>query len=205
MRRSGVPHKMAAVLRLAAEGPVRARDLDALGVPRAYLTRLCERGVLERVERGLYRLVEADMSEWSTLADVSKRLPHAVIGLLSALQFHGMTTESPHAVWVLLDRRARRPSASMISVEVVLASGDALAHGVQTFLIDGVAVRITTPAKTVADCFRYRRHVGLDVAIEALKDYFQQRHGSIDSLVKAARADRVYARMLPYMEALASP
>lgn len=196
---------MAAVLRLAAEGPVRARDLDALGVPRAYLTRLCERGVFERVERGLYRLVEADMSECSVLADVSKRLPHAVIGLLSALEFHGMTTESPHAVWVLLDRRARRPSASMITLEVVLASGDALTHGVQTVLIDGVAVRITTPAKTVADCFRHRRHVGLDVAIEALKDYFQQQHGSIDSLVKAARADRIYAHMLPYIQALASP
>lgn len=191
------------LLRLARKGPVRARDLDQAGIPRAYLKRLCDRGVLERVDRGLYRLVEATATEHSSLAEVAKRVPHAVIGLLSALQVHGLTTESPHAVWVLIDRRARMPKLAYLRLEVVRASGPAREHGVETRVVDGVKVRVTTPAKTVADCFRFRRHVGLEVALAALKDYLTKRKASIDALVEAARADRIYGFMRPYLEALA--
>jgi predicted transcriptional regulator of viral defense system len=158
--------------------------------------------VLERVDRGLYRLAEAPATELSSLAEAAKRVPHAVVCLLSALQVHGLTTESPHAVWVLIDRRARMPKLSYPKLEVVRASGPAREHGVETRVIDGVQVQITTPAKTVADCFRFRRHVGLEVALAALKDYLKTRKGSIDALVEAARADRIYAFMRPYLEAL---
>lgn len=197
------PTKTTTLLRLARKGPVRARDLDEAGIPRAYLKRLCDRGLLEQIDRGLYRLVDAPVTELSTLAEVSKRIPHAVICLLSALQVHGMTTEAPHAVWVLIDRHARMPKVTTPTLEVVRASGGALGHGVETRVIDGVEVRLTSPAKTVADCFRFRRHLGLEVALAALKDYLGKRKGSIDALVEAARADRIYAFMRPYLEALA--
>lgn len=195
--------KTATLLRLARKGPLRARDTDDAGIPRAYLKRLRDRGVLEQVDRGLYRLADAPMSELGSLAEVSKRVPHAIVCLLSALQVHGMTTEAPHAVWVLIDRHARFPRVASPKLEVVRASGPAKTHGVQTRTIEGVEVRLTTPAKTVADCFRFRRHVGLDVALAALKDYLRQGKGSIDALVEAARADRIYAFMRPYLEALA--
>lgn len=195
--------KATALLRLARKGPLRARDLEAAGIPRAYLKRLCDRGLLEQVDRGLYRLVDAPTSELSSLAEVSKRVPHAVICLLSALQTHGMTTEVPHAVWVLIDRHARLPKITSPTLEVVRASGAAREHGIATKVIDGVKVLLTTPAKTVADCFRFRRHVGLDVALAALKDYLRKRKGTIDALVEAARADRIYTFMRPYLEALA--
>jgi predicted transcriptional regulator of viral defense system len=195
--------KTSTLVGLAREGPVRARDLDKAGIPRTYLKRLCDDGVLELVDRGLYRLADAPVSELSSLAEATKRVPHAIICLLSALQVHGLTTEAPHAVWVLIDRHARMPKLAYTKLEVVRASGAARDHGIESRVVDGVKVRLTTPAKTVADCFRFRRHVGLEVALAALKDYLKKRRGSIDALVAAARADRIYAFMRPYLEALA--
>ena len=195
--------KMAALLRLARRGPVRARDLERVGVPRTYLKRLVDRGELEQVDRGLYRLAQAPLTELSTLAEVTRRVPHAIVCLLSALQVHGLSTELPHAVWVLIERHARYPSLRNPKLEVVRASGDAFLHGVEKRVVEGIDVRLTTPAKTVADCFRFRKHVGLDVALAALRDYRAKRKGSVDELVAAARADRIYAFMRPYLEALA--
>lgn len=198
-----IPPKTAALLRLARKGLIRARDLDEVGVPRVYLKRLSDRGLLERLDRGLYRLADAPATELSSLAEVSKRAPHAIVALLSALQVHDMTSEAPHAVWVLIDRHARTPKLTSPTLEIVRASGVARTHGVETRTIQGVRVQLTTPAKTVADCFRFRRHVGLEVALSALKDYLAKRKGSIDALTAAARADRIYTFMRPYLEALA--
>jgi predicted transcriptional regulator of viral defense system len=208
--------KTHALLRLARSGPVRARDLEAAGIPRAYLRRLCDRGLLEQVDRGLYRLPEAPVTELHSLAEVAKRVPHATIALLSALQLHQLTNEAPHAVWILIDRNARAPRLGTPKLELVRASGAARDHGVEVRTIEGVRVHVTTPAKTVADCFRYRRHVGLEVALAALRDYLHpsgpgraaERSSTrgpsrIDALVAAARADRVYTVVRPYLEALA--
>jgi predicted transcriptional regulator of viral defense system len=195
--------KTASLLGLARRGPVRARDLDEAGIPRTYLRRLCDGGVLEQVDRGLYRLADAPATELSSLAEVAKRVPHSIVCLLSALQVHGLTTEAPHAVWVLIDRHARAPKLAYPQLEIVRASGAARTHGIESRVIDGVKVQLTTPAKTVADCFRFRRHVGTEVALAALKDYLKKRKGSIDALVAAAHADRIYAFMRPYLEALA--
>jgi predicted transcriptional regulator of viral defense system len=204
--------KTSELLRLAASGPLRTRDVDAAGIPRVYLRRLCERGLLERVDRGLYRLPEAPVTELHSLVEVARRVPHATIALLSALQVHGLTTEAPHAIWILIDRHARTPKVIYPKLEVVYASGHALTHGVESRTIEGVPVRLTTPAKTVADCFRYRRHVGLEVALAALRGYLRRpfarggtrRTGSpIDALVAAARADRISSVLRPYLEALA--
>jgi len=191
------------LLELARRGPLRARDLDDAGIPRVILRRLCDRGLLERVDRGLYRLVDASVTESSSLAEVAIRVPEATICLLSALAVHELTTELPRAVWLMIDRRARTPRITYPPIEVVRASGRARDHGVEVRDIEGVPVRITSPAKTVADCFRYRRHVGLEVALAALREYMRAHRSGIDDLLAAARADRVLTRMRPYMEALA--
>ena len=206
------PTGVAAVLGLAAKGPFRARDLDTLGVPRAYLRRLMERGLLEQAARGLYTAVDSPVTELHALVEVIARAPHATICLLSALQVHEMTTEAPHAVWVLIRTHGYAPTRSSPSLRVIRAGGAALTHGVETRVVEGLRMRVTSPAKTVADCFRYRRHVGLEVALAALRDYLRpgrKRRGddarrfAVDALVAAARADRVYSVMRPYLEVLA--
>ncbi|MFN0062129.1 MAG: type IV toxin-antitoxin system AbiEi family antitoxin domain-containing protein [Myxococcaceae bacterium] len=195
--------KTDALLQLAAKGPLRARDLAKARIPRAYLARLSERGVLEKVDRGLYRLIDAPLTELHSVAEVAKRLPSATVCLLTALSIHGLTTELPHRIWIFIDRHARMPKFAYPSLEVVRASGDALHHGVEIRQVEGVSVRLTTAAKTVADCFRFRRRVGLDVALAALRDYRRQRRGTVDALVEAAQKDRIFSVLRPYLEALA--
>lgn len=194
---------------LGMRGPLRPRDLDGTGIPRTYLKRLCDRGVLERVGHGLYHLTAFSVSEHHTLAQVCKRVPQGVVCLLSALQLHGLTTEAPAAVWLLIETHARKPRTTTVRLEVVRASGSALDYGVEVRDIEGVPVRVTSPAKTVADCFRYRRHVGLEVALSALRDYLRGGQSAvaggrppIDALVEAARADRSWTVVRPYLEAL---
>lgn len=195
--------KIHELLRLAKAGPLRARDLASAEIPRTYLRRLSERGVLTQVDRGLYRLADHDPTEQQTLIEVAARVPHATICLLSALELHDMTTEAPHAVWILIDRKARAPKLAYPELVVVRASGAARTHGVETRSIEGVQLEVTSPAKTVADCFRYRRHVGLDVALDALRDYLRMHRSGVDALVDAARADRIFTVIRPYLEALA--
>lgn len=200
--------KMAELLGIARRGTLRARDLDEAAIPRAYLQRLCDRGELVRVARGVYRLPDAPITELHTVVEVAKRVPRAVMCLLTALEMHELTTEVPHAIWIQIDRKDRAPSFREPTLEIVRASGEARAHGVETRIVEGVQVRLTTAAKTVADCFRYRRRVGLEVALEALRDYLRKtpgrkRAGTIDVLIEAAKADRVYNVIRPYIEALA--
>lgn len=198
----GPDTKYDSLFRLAEKGPIRARDLDKEGIPRAYLRRLVERGVLERTDRGVYRRVDSEVDAHSALAEVIIRVPHATVCLYSALQVHEMTTEIAHAVWIMIDRTGRSPRIEYPPIEVVRASGQARTHGIEMHRIEGVDVQITTPSKTVADCFRYTRAVGHDVALEALREYVRGRLGTIDALIQAARADRVYTRMRPYIEAI---
>jgi predicted transcriptional regulator of viral defense system len=184
------------------QGFLRARDLAALGIPRAYLTRLVERGQLERTARGLYRLAEADVSEHYTLAQVAKRVPEAVICLLSALRFHDLGTQAPAEVWIAIDPKARRPAIADLPIRVVRFSGRALEAGTAVHTIEGVGVRVTTPAKTIADCFKYRHKLGLDVALESLRDGWRQRRFSLDELWEMARICRVANVMRPYIESI---
>jgi predicted transcriptional regulator of viral defense system len=198
--------KTEALIRLAKAGPIRPRDLAAAGIPRSYLGRLVSRGVLEQTARGVYQRVNADVTELHSLAEVALRVPHGIVCLLSALQVHGLTTELPHAVWLMIDQKARAPAEGSPKLELVRASGDARTHGVEVRRIEAVDVKITSAAKTVADCFRYRRRVGLEVALEALRAYLRpprRAARSIDALVAAARADRVTSVVRPYLEALA--
>jgi predicted transcriptional regulator of viral defense system len=183
-------------------GFVRARDLTALHIPRTVLKRLVDQGRLIRRSRGVYTVPEHEATEHSDLAAVAKRTPDAVICLLTALRFHALTTQNPFEVWIMIDRKARKPAIEHPPLRVVRASGAALRDGVKLHRIEGVEVRVAEPAKTVADCFRYRSKVGTDTAIEALRDCWRQRKATMDELHQYAKIDRVANVMRPYMESL---
>ncbi len=194
------------VLALASKrGLIRARDLDGIGVSRETLRRLVARGELERRGRGLYASAEALLSEHETLAAAVVRVPHGVVCLLSALRFHDLTTQNPWEVWLAVDRKAWTPSVSDLPLHIVRFSGAALTAGVEKHMVDGVPISVYSAAKTVADCFKYRRKIGTDVAIEALQDYWHAGKYSIDELWKYAAVCRVTAVMRPYLEAITAP
>ena len=181
---------------------LRPSDLASTGVTRAAFTRLVKRGVLERVDRGLYVLAGATLSANISLAEACKRVPRGVICLLSALRFHGLTTQLPFEVWMAIDVAARKPKVKYPPLKIVRFSGAALNYGVEKHMADGIPIRVTSAPKTVADCFKYRNKIGLDVAIEALREFKRVKRGSADDLWKAAKVCRVAAVMRPYMEAI---
>ena len=192
-----------AVLDLVREaGLARPRDLEARGVPGRYLGQLAREGLLEKVGRGLYAPAGAVVSEHRSLAEVAKRTPRGVICLLSALRVHGLTTQAPFEVWLAIGPKDRAPRSAGVGLRIVRFSGPARDAGIQTQRIDGVPVRVYGPAKTVADCFKFRNKVGVDVAIEALRDCVVRRLSTADELDGYARICRVARVMRPYMEAI---
>ena len=190
----------------ARQGIARARDFAAAGIAPLYIKRLTDEGRLIRLGRGLYQLPETAGTDINhDLAEVAKRAPGAVVCLLSALRFHELTTQLPPFVWLMIPHKARAPRIQSHKLEIVRASSPAaLREGVMQANIEGVMVPITNPAKTVADCFKYRNRVGVDVAIEALQDYLRRRKGTRDELTRYAEIDRVTAVMRPYMEVLST-
>lgn len=203
---TGHTHRDRALEVARRQGIARGRDFDAAGVPRVYLQRLRDEGLLQQVGRGLYRLTHAEVASATSLAEAVRIQPKGVIGLLSALQFHNLTTQMPQAVWMLLGPKDWAPTNPSVPLKIVRASGEALRAGIETHEIDGVPVPITSPAKTVADCFKYRNKIGLDVAIEALRDLIKSRKGraGLNELWRYAEIDRVQTVMRPYIEAMAS-
>ncbi len=189
---------------LKKEGVLRPCDLDAHQIPRRYLSRLYQKGLLERTARGLYIAAHAELSEKQTMVEVSKRIPKGKICLLSALVVHEMTTQSPFEIWVAIDRKARLPQVNDLPVRIVRFSGEALTSGVGNHLIDGVTVPVYNPAKTVVDCFKYRNKIGLDVAIEALKEGWLAKKFTMNELQKYAELCRVKNVMQPYLESLSA-
>lgn len=183
-------------------GVLRARDLATEGIPRAVLKRLCNQGKLIRTGRGLYVSAIGDITENHSLAAVARQVPTGVVCLLSALRFHGLTTQLPPDVWLAIPSQARRPKGAAASIRPVHFSGRALTAGVEEHLVEKVAVRVYCPAKTVADCFKFRNKVGLDVAIEALRDCWRQQKTTAEELRLYARICRVDNVMRPYMESL---
>jgi predicted transcriptional regulator of viral defense system len=182
-------------------GILRASTARERGIAGAVLSRLVDKGKLVRLSRGLYMLPETEVTEHHTLAEVARRVPTGIICLISALRFHELTTQMPHEVWLAIEAHSHRPQLSDLPLRIVEMSGDALRKCVDVHEVEGVPVRVTSPAKTVADCFRFRNTIGLDVAIEALRAYVHGRAGTIDELYEAARASRVRTVMQPYIEA----
>jgi len=197
------------VLQLARRrGVLRPRDLARHGLSREVLRRLRAEGRLERRGRGLYVPADAALnaarSEHEMLAAASARIPHGVVCLLSALRFHGLTTQNPAELWLAIDRKARLPRAPELPLRIVRFSGAARSAGVETHVVDGVRVRVYGPAKTVADCFKYRHKIGVDVAVEALRDCWRAKQCSADDLWRYADVCRVANVMRPYLEAVVS-
>ncbi|MFW6158518.1 MAG: type IV toxin-antitoxin system AbiEi family antitoxin domain-containing protein [Planctomycetota bacterium] len=191
------------VLDLVREaGILRPRDLDPHGIPRVYLSRLARKGLVQRLARGLYALPDVDLGEKHTLAEVCKRVPHGVICLLSALSHHEIGTQSPHRVWLAIDYKARLPKANGLPLKIVRFSGKALTEGVEEHDVEGVTVRVYCPAKTVADCFKYRGKIGLGVALEALQDSWRKDLVTMDDLWTYAKICRMTTVMRPYLETL---
>ena len=176
---------------IGKHGMVRPRDIEAIGLPREYLIRLHRQGKLNRSGRGIYTVPDANVTERHSYAEVAKRVPEAVICLLSALAFHEITTQSPASVWIALRKGARKPVLTSLSLRMVRLSGSSLAEGIEKVQVEGVPVRVYSAAKTVADCFKFRNKIGLDVAIEALKDCLRQKKASISEVYRYAKICRV--------------
>lgn len=155
-----------------------------------------------RVGRGLYRLPDAEVTAHHGIAQASKIVPKGVICLLSALRFHEIGTQVPHEMWIAIDRKSARPQARNPKMRIVRFSAKALTEGIDKHSIEGVPVKIYNPAKTVADCFKYRNKIGLDVALEALREVIRERKCTIDELWQYAKICRVTNIMRPYMEAI---
>jgi len=165
--------------------------------------RLVRKGQVTRHARGVYAATDHSYTAEHSLARVAKRVPSGVICLLTALRFHGLTTQNPAEVWMALPEKARKPKLDNPRLRITRFSGSALTEGVDIHRIEGVDVRIYSAAKTVADCFKYRNKVGIDVAVEALRDFSRRYRGGATDLARFARICRVTRVMQPYLDAIA--
>lgn len=181
---------------------LRPRDLAVHRIARQYLRLAQQRGLIRKIGRGLYVASDFEPGEQHSLVQAAKRVPQGVVCLLSALRYHEITTQAPFEVWLALDRKRRFPKVEYPSLHIVRFSGRMLTFGVETHRVEGVPVRVYGVAKTVTDCFRYRNKIGLDVALEALRDAVRKRRVTMDQLWEAARVCRVSRVMRPYLEAI---
>lgn len=186
-----------------SRGLIRPCDLTQFGIQRVSLTRAVRHGLLERIGRGLYGLPGREVSAHGSLAEVARRVPKGVICLLSALRFHGLTTQIPFEVWLAIENKALAPKFDYPPLRIVRFSGEAFTEGVEEHVVDSVMIRITGVAKTVADCFKYRNKIGLDVALEALREAWHEKRMSSDDIWRYAKVCRVANVMRPYLDSLA--
>lgn len=185
------------------QGLMRTRDLESQGWNRVAIGAMVARGQLIRLGRGLYAPPDYIPSEDSSVAQVAVKHPTAVFCLLTALKLHGVTTQNPHEVWIAIEHKAKAPKMDYPPLRIIRSTGEARSQGVEQMVVDGVRVQVTALAKTIADCFKFRNKIGLDVAIEALKEAWNAKRVSMDELYHCAQICRVHNVMRPYMEALA--
>lgn len=183
-------------------GTLRSRELKKMGIPRVALTRMVRAGLIERVGHGLYRKTNEFLSENEELVNIALRAPKAVFCLLSALQFHGLTTQLPRAIWIAIPQGYRPPKMDFPSIRFVRLSGRTYSQGIETVVCDQVPLKIYSPAKTVVDCFKFRNKIGLDVALEALSDVLKKKKATMDEIYRFSKIERVHKIMQPYLEAM---
>jgi len=184
-------------------GILRTSEALDAGIYRRTLYHMEEEGLLTKLERGVYKLSDTDMLANPDLTIVAKKVPKARICLISALDFHGITTEIPHEVHIALPRTSRDPKLDHPPLQVYRFSGDSLTKGIEKHKVDGVEVQVYNPAKTIADCFKFRNKIGLDIAMEALEQGIKQGKASYSDILKYAEICRVKSVIKPYMEAIA--
>ena len=187
---------------LRERGLLRPRDLASHVIPRITLTRMVAQGVLQQVSRGLYALANRPTSAHASLVEVACKYPQGVVCLLSALRVHDLTTHAPFEVWLAIPNKARAPKLEYPPLRIVRYTDLLLREGVEDRQIDGISIRVTDVARTVADCFKFRNKIGLDVALEALTEAWRAKRVGMDALWRAATACRVGNVMRPYLESL---
>ena len=185
-----------------SQGVFSAADATGRGIHSQQLTRLVAQGVLERVSHGHYRLVGQPVTEHHGLVMAAKAVPAGVVSLLSALSFHGIGSQLPSRVWLTVPRGAPTPRVAAPPLQVVRATGDSFSQGIEVHQIEGVPVRIYSVAKTIADLFKHRNRIGIDVAIEALGEAWRERRFAMAELEAATRVCRVSRVIRPYLEAV---
>lgn len=200
MSKSGKKQRLIELTR--KKGIVRSADVEAAGLPREYLSRMAKSGELIRETHGLYHLPDYEPNEHQSLIEVSQRIRKGVICLLSALRFHNFTTQNPFEVWVAVENKSYLPKFDYPPVRVVYFSGAAFSFGINLHDIGGARVRIYNEVKTIVDCFKYRNKIGLDVALEALREGWRQKRFGIDEINEYAEICRVKNVMRPYLEVL---
>ena len=181
---------------------IRPLDLEKAGIPRMTLTRLTTKGLIEKIGWGLYRLKDANYSEHESLITVAAKAPQAVFCLLTALQFHGLTTQLPRKVWIAMLQKSHVPKIDDPPIKMILYSGNAFTSGIESYKKHQVTIRVYSVEKTIADCFKHRNKIGIDVAIEALKDAKEKKKISAEKLWRFAKICRVTNVMHPYLESL---
>ena len=184
-------------------GIVRPADLEIFGITRARLYSLVKKGMVERRGRGIYVARNHALTAEHALAQAAKLVPSGVLCMLTALRFHGLTTQSPVEVWIALQEKARKPRLDYPRLRIVRFSGAALTEGIEAHSVEGVNIRVYSAAKTVADCFKFRNKIGIDVAVEALRDFSRMHRGGANELARFARICRVTRVMQPYLDAIA--
>ena len=189
---------------LQSKALLRPSDAVALGYSRMYLAQLAKQGLVRKISRGLYATPQRKESEFSSFAEIASKHPKALVCLVSALSFHGLTTQAPHEVWIAIGNKDRIPTMSYPPLRVVRFGGEALTEGVASHTMDGVEVKVTNVAKTIADCFKFRNKIGLDIALEALKEAVQSKRVTMDELWHYSQLCRVHKVMRPYLEGLAA-
>jgi predicted transcriptional regulator of viral defense system len=186
---------------LAARGMLRLKDFAQEGIGPETLTRLLRDRTVIRRARGLYQLATAEVESSHTLAEAALLVPKGIVCLISALQFHGLTLQTPSVVWMAVARTAWRPKIDYPPIRFVRWTSRALEEGIETHKVERVIVRVTNPARTIVDCFRYRNKIGIDVALEGLREALRARHVSVDDLWQRAKVARVWSVMKPYVDA----
>ena len=197
-----MPPKQKVIALAKQMGFLRPRDVEAAGIHREYLLRAYRDGKLVRIGRGLYALPGFKQHESLALAEIAKRAPHAVVCLVSALQFHHITTQIAHRTWIAIGNKKWAPTFTSPPLEIVRLTGRAFSYGIEQHMINRIPVKVYSPAKTVADCFKFRSRIGLDIAIDALRETWRSRRATMDDLWRAAKICRVANVMRPCLEAM---
>ena len=197
-----VPAADRAIQILSKSGMVRLREFKAAGIPETVVARLTRAGRVVRLARGLYQLPSADLQTGHTLAEVAKIVPKGVICLISALVYHELTLQMPPFVWVAIDVHTRQPNHRYPPMRFVRFGKKALTQGIERHMIEGASVKITSPVKTIVDCFRFRNKIGTDIAISAMREALRKRRCKPDEIIRLARSLRIASVVRPYLEAM---
>ncbi len=177
-------------------------DLERKGLSRTRIREAVELGVLERISRGLYARPDSELTEHHSMVQVARLVPGAAICLLSALRFHELTTQNPHEVWIAIDPKARKPVLTYPAIKVLRFGAEQFKLGLESHRVEGVNLRVYSVTRTVVDLFRYRNKIGLEVALEALKEGWQSRRFTLVEINRIAKHCRMEQVMKPYLESL---